>query len=68
MLKTLLKGIPVVDDEHNQQAEIEKEEIIFTKEVTTKLEELYHEFYNEETTQKGRMNLPLKQESFLLRK
>lgn len=62
------KGIPVVDDEHNQQAEIEKEEIIFTKEVTTKLEELYHEFYNEETTQKGRMNLPLKQESFLLRK
>lgn len=59
MLKTLLKGIPVVDDEHNQQAEIEKEEIIFTKEVTTKLEELYHEFYNEETTQKRKDELAI---------
>lgn len=53
------KGIPVVDDEHNQQAEIEKEEIIFTKEVTTKLEELYHEFYNEETTQKRKDELAI---------
>lgn len=46
------KGIPVVDDEHNQQAEIEKNEIIFTKEVTKKLEELYKVFYSEDSTNK----------------
>lgn len=46
------KGIPVVDDEHKQQAEIEKNEIIFTKEVTKKLEELYKIFYSEDSTNK----------------
>lgn len=46
------KGIPVVDEDHKQQAEIECNEIIFTKEVTTKLEELYKIFYNEESTAK----------------
>lgn len=35
------KGIPVIDDDGEQQAEIEREEIIFTLEVTKKLEELY---------------------------
>lgn len=34
------KGIPVVDNEGKQQAEIEKNEIIFRKEVTDKIEEL----------------------------
>ena len=34
------KGIPVVDKDGEQQAEIERDEIIFRKEVTTKLEEL----------------------------
>ena len=34
------KGIPVVDNEGRQQAEIERNEIIFRKEVTNKLEEL----------------------------
>lgn len=33
------KGIPVVDKNGNQQAEIEKNEIIFRKEVTTAIEE-----------------------------
>lgn len=33
------KGIPVVDKDGNQQAEIEKNEIIFRKEVTTTIEE-----------------------------
>ena len=33
------KGIPVVDKDGNQQAEIEKNEIIFRKEVTTQIEE-----------------------------
>ena len=35
------KGIPVIDNDGEQQAEIELDEIIFTLEVTKKLEELY---------------------------
>lgn len=38
--KLTKKGIPVVDNEGNQQAEIERNEIIFNLEVTKKLEEL----------------------------
>lgn len=34
------KGIPVIDKDGEQQAEIERDEIIFRKEVTVKLEEL----------------------------
>lgn len=37
------KGIPVVDNNGQQQAEIEKNEIIFRKEVTDKLEQLAKE-------------------------
>ena len=46
------KGIPVVDEEGEQQAEIEHSEIIFTLEVTKKLEEYYEVFYSEESTNK----------------
>ena len=46
------KGIPVVDEEGEQQAEIEHSEIIFTLEVTRKLEEYYQIFYSEESTNK----------------
>lgn len=46
------KGIPVVDVEHKQQAEIECNEIIFTKEVTEKLEELYKVYYSEDSSNK----------------
>lgn len=49
------KGIPVVtekDGEIEQQAEIEKEEIIFRLEVTKKLEELQKKYYDNETSQK----------------
>lgn len=46
------KGIPVVDEEGEQQAEIEHSEIIFTLEVTKKLEEYYEIFYSEESTNK----------------
>lgn len=46
------KGIPVIDKNNNQQAEIEKEEIIFTKEVTDKLEELCKVYFDESKTQK----------------
>ena len=48
------KSIPVVsekDGEIEQQAEIEKEEIIFRLEVTQKLEELEKKFYSDESTQ-----------------
>lgn len=48
------KGIPVVsekDGKIEQQAEVEKEEIIFRLEVTQKLEELEKKFYSEESTQ-----------------
>ena len=38
------KGVPVVDNEGNQQAEIEKEEIIFIKEVTEKLADMSKDF------------------------
>lgn len=50
------KGIPVVsegdDGEIEQQAEIEKEEVILRLEVTQKIEELYKKYYNEDSTQK----------------
>lgn len=50
------KGIPVVSEKDNgdieQQAEIEKEEIIFRLEVTQKLEELEKKFYDENSSKK----------------
>lgn len=46
------KGIPVIDEEGEQQAEIEHSEIIFTLEVTKKLEEYYEIFYSEESSNK----------------
>lgn len=50
------KGIPVVSEKDNgkieQQAEIEKEEVIFRLEVTKKLEELEKKYYSEEASQK----------------
>lgn len=46
------KGIPVIDEEGEQQAEIEHSEIIFTLEVTKKLEEYYDIFYSDESSNK----------------
>ena len=46
------KGIPVIDGDGAQQAEIEHSEIIFTLEVTKKLEEYYDIFYSDESTNK----------------
>lgn len=57
------KGIPVVTEkeggELEQQAEIEKEEIIFRLEVTKKLEELMQEFYDEESSQSKKDEIAL---------
>lgn len=53
------KGIPIVtldkDGELQQVAEIEKEEIIFRKEVTTKLEELYKDGSDEAMIEAGKL-------------
>ena len=46
------KGIPVMDNEGNQQAEIEKEEWTMTKELTDDVEKWYKKYFNEDTTQK----------------
>ena len=46
------KGIPVVDNEGEQQAEIERNEIIFSKDVTDKIEELYKKYNEEESNSK----------------
>ena len=43
------KGIPVVDNNGEQQAEIERAELILSLEVTQELESLYKQ-YNEETS------------------
>lgn len=57
------KGIPVVTEDSNgeveQQAEIEKEEIIFRLEITKKLEELQKKYYSEDSTQKEKDELAL---------
>lgn len=57
------KGIPVVtenkDGSIEQQAEIEKEEIIFRLEVTKKLEELEKKFYDEGTSKEEKDQLAL---------
>lgn len=49
------KGIPVIDNDGEQQAEIELNEIIFTLEVTKKLEELYKDGSDEAAIEAGRL-------------
>ena len=46
------KGIPVIDNEGEQQAEIERDEIILSKDVTNKVEELYKKYNEEESPSK----------------
>ena len=46
------KGIPVVDDKGEQQAEIERNEIIFNKDLTDKIEDLYKKYNDEESSSK----------------
>lgn len=53
------KGIPVVDNNGEQQAEVEKEEIILRLDLTKKLEELEKKYYNEETSKKEKEELAL---------
>lgn len=53
------KGIPVVDNDGDQQAEIELNEIIFTLEVTKELESRYKEFYQEGISEERKNELAL---------
>lgn len=54
------KGIPVVDNDGEQQAEIEVNEIIFSLEVTKKLENWYKQYYMDTLTQKEKDELAIK--------
>ena len=49
------KGIPVIDNDGEQQAEIELDEIIFTLEVTKKLEELYKDGSDKAAIEAGKL-------------
>lgn len=54
------KGIPVVDNDGVQQAEVEKEEWTMTKELTEDVEAWYRKYYDEETSQKEKDELAIK--------
>lgn len=49
------KGIPVIDNDREQQAEIELNEIIFTLEVTKKLEELQRDGSDDAAIEAGKL-------------
>ena len=53
------KGVPVVDRDGNQQAEIELNEIILHLELSQKLEELCKKFYSEETKPRDKEDLAI---------
>ena len=61
------KGIPVVttDNKAEQVAEIERNEIIFCKEVTDKIEEAFKEYNSEETSASKKDELAIKIGKFL---
>jgi hypothetical protein len=59
------KGIPVVDNQGEQQAEIERNEIIFIKEVTDKIEEAYKKFNSNETSNSEKDEIAIKIGKFL---
>lgn len=54
------KGVPVVDNDGEQQAEIEREEWTMTKELTDDVEKWYHKYYNKETSEKDKDELAIK--------
>lgn len=54
------KGVPVVDNDGVQQAEVEKEEWTMTKELTEDVEAWYRKYYDEETPQKEKDELAIK--------
>ena len=61
------KGIPVVDNDGEQQAEIEKEEIIFSKSVTDKVEDLFKKYESDETSQSEKDEIAIKMGKIITR-
>ena len=53
------KGIPVVDNKGEQQAEVEREELILSLEVTKQLENLYKRYQEDTNTQKEKDELAI---------
>ena len=53
------KGIPVVDNNGTQQAEIERSEVIFRLEVTQEIERLYKIYYSDESSKKEKDEVAL---------
>lgn len=53
------KGIPVVDNKGEQQAEIERSELILRKSVTEEVERLYKEYYKDNISHKEQDELAL---------
>lgn len=54
------KGIPVVDNQGEQQAEIEKNEVIFTKELTDFIENNLKKFNSDETSNSEKDEIAIK--------
>lgn len=54
------KGIPVMDNDGQQQAEIERNEVIFNKEVTDFIEENYKKFKSEEISNSEKDEIAIK--------
>ena len=54
------KGIPVMDNDGQQQAEIERNEVIFNKEVTDFIEENYKKFKSEEISNSEKDEITIK--------
>lgn len=53
------KGIPVIGDNQKQQAEIEKEEIIFNKEATENLEAFYELYFDKDVSDKEKTEIAI---------
>ena len=54
------KGVPVIDAQGNQTAEIEREELILNKENTDKIEDLYKKFFSEGISEKEKDELAIR--------
>lgn len=54
------KGIPVVDNNGEQQAEIERNEVIFNKETTDKIESYFKQFNDDSTSQSEKDEIAIK--------
>lgn len=54
------KGVPVIDAQGNQTAEIEREEWTMNKELTEDVEKWYKEYYKEDISQKDKDELAIK--------